>query len=169
MTTQQLGLLATLAIDSAGLVVMGHALGKPIIETRIAPLIFSKERLMQTNLIPGASTKQMLRRSTMDPFRKAEEAGSEYRRIRDATSSRGHTALYRFLGLIHHAYEFGEEHPAMLDRLAPLAHLLRMLVEPALHRLENMLVLPAGDAPLLAGRALLLDRTGAADIGPVAP
>jgi hypothetical protein len=70
---------------------------------------------MQSNLIPAASTKQVLRRSTMDPFRKAEEAGAEYRRIRDATSGRGHTALYRFLGLIHHAYEFGEEHPANRD------------------------------------------------------
>jgi hypothetical protein len=34
----------------------------------------------------------------------------------------------------------------MLDRLAPLAHLLRMVVEPALHRFENMLMLPSGDA-----------------------
>src|ERR1700693_6249584 len=45
----------------------------------------------------------------------------------------------------------------MLDRLAPLAHLLRMLVEPALHRLENVLVLPSGDPPLLAGGAAMLD------------
>src|ERR1017187_6856568 len=35
----------------------------------------------------------------------------------------------------------------MLDRLAPLAHLLRMLVEPALHRLENALMFPSGDCP----------------------
>ena len=50
----------------------------------------------------------------MDPFRKADEAGADYRRIRDATGARGHTALYRWLHLIHHAYEYGEEHP--LDR-----------------------------------------------------
>jgi hypothetical protein len=33
----------------------------------------------------------------------------------------------------------------MLDCLAPLAHLLRMLVEPALHRVENVLMLPSGN------------------------
>jgi hypothetical protein len=32
----------------------------------------------------------------------------------------------------------------MLDRLAPLAHLLRMLVEPALHRLKDALMFPSG-------------------------
>ena len=45
----------------------------------------------------------------------------------------------------------------MLDRLAPLAHFLRMLVEPALHRLENVLMLPSGDPSLLAGGATVLD------------
>jgi len=35
----------------------------------------------------------------------------------------------------------------VLDRLAPLAHLLRMFVEPALHRLKNVLMFPSGDAP----------------------
>jgi hypothetical protein len=35
----------------------------------------------------------------------------------------------------------------VLDRLASQTHLLRMLVEPALHRFENMLMLPLG-APL---------------------
>jgi hypothetical protein len=40
----------------------------------------------------------------------------------------------------------------MLDCFAPLAHLLRMLVEPALHRLDNMLVLPSGGQLLCAER-----------------
>jgi len=31
----------------------------------------------------------------------------------------------------------------MLDRLAPLTHLLRMLIKPALHGLENMLMFPS--------------------------
>ncbi len=48
----------------------------------------------------------------------------------------------------------------MLDRLAPLAHLFRMLVEPALHRLENMLMLPSGDPPLPARGAAVLDGAG---------
>ncbi|MFZ0054956.1 MAG: hypothetical protein WAL09_09115, partial [Pseudolabrys sp.] len=30
----------------------------------------------------------------------------------------------------------------MLDRLTPLTHLLRMLIKPALHSLDNMLMLP---------------------------
>ena len=56
----------------------------------------------------------------------------------------------------------------VLDRLAPLAHLLRMLVEPALHRVENMLVLPSGDPALLAGGAAVLDGATLAGVGPVA-
>src|SRR5476649_1578777 len=56
----------------------------------------------------------------------------------------------------------------MLDRLAPLAHLLRMLVEPALHRLENGLMFPSGDPSLLAGGATVLDGAALAGVGPVA-
>jgi choline dehydrogenase-like flavoprotein len=41
----------------------------------------------------------------------------------------------------------------MLDRLAPLAHFFRVLVEPALHGFENMLMLPARDPSFLAGGA----------------
>jgi hypothetical protein len=33
----------------------------------------------------------------------------------------------------------------VLDRLASLPHFLRVLVEPALHRFEHMLMLPAGE------------------------
>ena len=39
----------------------------------------------------------------------------------------------------------------MLDRFAPLAHLLRMLVEPALNGFENVLMLPSCDPSLLGG------------------
>jgi hypothetical protein len=55
----------------------------------------------------------------------------------------------------------------MLDCFAPLTHLFWMLVEPALHRFENMLVLPPGDASLLAAGASLLDGAALACIGPV--
>ena len=44
----------------------------------------------------------------------------------------------------------------MLNRLAPLAHLLRMLVEPALYRIENGLMLPSGDPSLFSGGAAVL-------------
>src|SRR5207342_248609 len=56
----------------------------------------------------------------------------------------------------------------MLDRLAPLSHLLRMFVEPALHRIENVLVLPSGDPSLLTGGAAVLDGAALAGVGPVA-
>ncbi len=56
----------------------------------------------------------------------------------------------------------------VLDRLAPLAHLLRMLVEPALHRFENVLMLPSGDPSLLGGGAVVLDGAVLAGIGLVA-
>jgi len=66
--------------------------------------------------------------------------------------------------------EVGCSHPSldcverMLDRLAALAHLLRMCVEPMLHRLENVLMNPSGDPSLLGGSAAVLD--GAALAGP---
>jgi len=41
---------------------------------------------------------------------------------------------------------------AVLNRLASLPHLLRMLVESALHRLKNMLVLPMRCRGLPKGR-----------------
>jgi hypothetical protein len=43
-----------------------------------------------------------------------------------------------------------------------------MFVEPALHRFENMLMLPSGDASFLACGAGALDGTALAGIGPVA-
>ena len=54
--------------------------------------------------------------------------------------------------------EVGVAHPEldgaepMLNGLAPLAHLLRMLFEPLLDGLENILVFPAGD-PAPGGRS----------------
>jgi hypothetical protein len=50
-----------------------------------------------------------------------------------------------------------------------LAHGLRVLVEALLHRLQDMLMLPAGDASLHAARAAKLERTVAACICPIAP
>ncbi len=45
----------------------------------------------------------------------------------------------------------------MLNGLAALAHLVRMLVEPLLDGVENMFGLPPCDPALLAGGALILD------------
>src|SRR6476661_4301638 len=56
----------------------------------------------------------------------------------------------------------------MFDRLAALAHLLRMLVEPALNGFENVLMFPSGDPSFIAGGASGLDCTALADVGPVA-
>src|ERR1700675_565388 len=57
----------------------------------------------------------------------------------------------------------------MLHRLAALAHGLWVLIETFLYRLQHVLLLPARDAPLRAGRAALLERTVAARIRPIAP
>jgi hypothetical protein len=52
--------------------------------------------------------------------------------------------------------EVGCSHPGldraegMLDRLPSLAHLLRVRIEPALHHLENVLMLPSLDPSLVA-------------------
>ena len=50
--------------------------------------------------------------------------------------------LHQEVGCAHPGLDRSE---GMLDRLAPLAHLFWMFVEPALHRLKNVLVLPSGD------------------------
>ena len=70
--------------------------------------------------------------------------------------------------------EVGVSHPVldgaegMLDGLAPLAHFLRMLVEPLLDGLQNALMFPPRDPVLLARGALILDSTALAGIGPLA-
>ena len=56
----------------------------------------------------------------------------------------------------------------MLNRLAALTHPLRMLVEPTLHCLEYIFMLPSGDPPLLGGGADMLDGAALAGVGPVA-
>src|SRR5690349_25023772 len=55
----------------------------------------------------------------------------------------------------------------MLDRLTARAHGLRIFVEPFLHGLDNLLVLPSGYAPLSSRRTLSFDCTGPARIGPI--
>ncbi len=56
----------------------------------------------------------------------------------------------------------------MLDGLLPLAHSVEALVEPALNGVENMLMLPTRNPPLLAGGAAALEGAALAGIGPVA-
>src|SRR5204863_5651907 len=73
--------------------------------------------------------------------------------------------LHQEMGSSHSGFDRVE---GMLNCFASVAHLLRMLVEPVLHRLENVLMLPSGDASLLAGGAVMLDGAILAGIGPVA-
>jgi hypothetical protein len=54
----------------------------------------------------------------------------------------------------------GPEH--MLDRAPPQPHRLGFAVEPALHRFQHRLMLPASDSPIAAGRALPLERAARA-------
>src|SRR5262245_20456441 len=55
----------------------------------------------------------------------------------------------------------------MLDRLAPYTHLLWMLIETPLHRLDDVLVLPSRHAALGTGRTLRLERALRTCAGPV--
>ena len=70
--------------------------------------------------------------------------------------------------------EVGGAHPGldgpegMLDRLAPLTHGPRVLIEPPLDGFKDIFVLPARDAALLARRALVLHGAASADVGPIA-
>src|SRR5580704_1542771 len=56
----------------------------------------------------------------------------------------------------------------MLDCFAPLPHLLRMLIEPALHLIENVLIHPSGDPPFFALGAAALDGAVRTCVGPIA-
>src|SRR5712664_2821413 len=73
--------------------------------------------------------------------------------------------LHQEVGCAHPSLDRAE---GVLDGLAPLAHLLRMLVEPTLHRLENVFMLPSGDPSLLGGGAAVLYGATLAGVGPVA-
>src|SRR6516162_11914925 len=73
--------------------------------------------------------------------------------------------LHQDVGCSHPRLERPER---MLDRLVPLAHFFRVLVEPALDGFENMLMLPTRDPSLLAGGAAVLDGAALAGVGPVA-
>ena len=55
----------------------------------------------------------------------------------------------------------------MLDCLATSTHRVRILVQPRLHSIDNILVLPPLDATLRSLRALSLQRASAARVGPV--
>src|SRR5262249_1033484 len=55
----------------------------------------------------------------------------------------------------------------MLDRLTARAHGTRIFVEPCLHGLDNLLVLPPRDATLSSRRALSFDWAGTARISPI--
>jgi hypothetical protein len=52
-------------------------------------------------------------------------------------------------------------------KFMPQAHFFRMLVEPALDDLENLLLFPTCNPSLLAGRAIVLDEATLAGVGPV--
>src|SRR3954453_6590633 len=69
---------------------------------------------------------------------------------------------------VRRAHPHLERAEGVLDRLAALAHRLRVLVKPPLHGFEHVLVFPPRDAALLSGRATTLDRAAAACAGRIA-
>src|SRR3954454_18351231 len=56
----------------------------------------------------------------------------------------------------------------MLNRLAPAAHGLGILIQSLLHGFENVLMLPSRDAAFFACGALILECAGLAGVRPVA-
>ena len=70
--------------------------------------------------------------------------------------------------------EVGVAHPEldgaerMLDRLAALAHLLRMLIKAALDGFKQLFMFPAGNSAVFVGGAEMLYRAALAGICPVA-
>src|SRR5262245_32068607 len=57
----------------------------------------------------------------------------------------------------------------MLDRLAACTHRLRIFIEPLLRGFENVLVLPAWNASLVARRAFRFQQTMWAGVRPITP
>jgi hypothetical protein len=56
----------------------------------------------------------------------------------------------------------------MLDGLAPLMHFFGMFIKPLLDRVQNLFMLPTGNAALLARGALILDGAVLTKTAPVA-
>jgi hypothetical protein len=56
------------------------------------------------------------------------------------------------------ALRFVESAEGVFDGLAAYSRSLWCAVQPFLHRLEHVFVLPTGDASVLVGRALRFDR-----------
>ena len=75
-------------------------------------------------------------------------------------------AFHQEVGCTHSHLERGE---GVFGGFAALAHGLRVLIEALLHGLQDMLMLPARNAPLRTGRAARLEGAVAARIGPIAP
>ena len=63
---------------------------------------------------------------------------------------------------------FPSETPNKWNRLTSLAHLLRVLIGPALYHLDNVLMLPSLDPSFVALGAAVLDGTMPAGLGRVA-
>src|SRR5215475_13940789 len=73
--------------------------------------------------------------------------------------------LHQEMSGAHTGFDCAE---GMLNGLAPLTHLFWMLVEPALHGFEHMLVLPSRGQSFLGGSTAMLDGTTLTSMRPVA-
>src|SRR5260370_1403050 len=69
---------------------------------------------------------------------------------------------------VRRAHPHLERAEGMLNRLAPAAHGLGILIQPLLHGFENVLMLPSRDAAIFACGALILECAGLAGVRPVA-
>ena len=98
----------------------------------------------------------------MDPSVEAYHTGEHVQRHLGGDARHG---LHQEVGCSHPRLDRAE---GVFDRLATHAHLPGVRIKSALHGFEEMLVLPAGDTPLRARRAVMVDRACAADIGPIA-
>jgi len=68
--------------------------------------------------------------------------------------------LHQEMGCTHARLDRAER---VLDCLSPLAHGLRVFVEPLLHGLDDMLMLPARNPALVVGGAAVFDGAAPAE------
>ncbi len=112
---------------------------------------------------PHSRSDRCQQRPCTDDIHDARQVVGEYAERHLARDLR-----QRFHQEVRRAHPHLERAEGMLNRLAPAAHGLGILIQPLLHNFENVLMLPSRDAAFFACGALILDCAGLAGVRPVA-
>jgi gas vesicle protein len=152
--------------DSRSMATSGR--GSGVVGYNVQGAVDTKHHLIVTHEVTNVGTD----RSQLSSMAKQAKATLQAENL-DAVADRGYFSSEEILACENAGITVTPPKPMTSGMIAKgrfgtLTHLFRMLVEPALHRFENLLMLPSGDASLLATGASLLAGAALACIGPVA-